>query len=439
MQFNKLIQFRQALYASLTRSPDALFEACDALLSHPGAQTFAELSLATCWRRGWPSLYAAFQDGAIDRTALRQAFIRAAPAPAAGKRLLLGVDASAVLRPESPTARDRTYQYVHNLPDCAAPVAVGWSFSAVVVLPDPSSSWTYVLDQSRIPSAQSAAETASEQLAALVPGLPVRPTLAADRYYGSARFVKLTDGIACDKLLRVPGNRVFYRPAPRKTGRPGAPKKDGTPFKCRDKRTHGKPTQAWSATDEHGHLVEVTAWANLHYKTSRAIPLTVIRVVRQGATDKKRDPRVSWFIWVGAEPIALAEVWPTYRRRYGQEHGYRFEKQDLLWTEPRLRTPEQFQRWTDMMVAAQNQVVLARPLVEACRYPWEAQSRAATPRQVRRAMGRILGQLGTPAQPPLPRGKSPGRAPGVKVTPAPRYPVVYKNLSKKCPASVRAG
>ena len=439
MQFNKLIEFRPSLYASFTRSPDALFEACDALLSHPTAQTFAELSLATCCRRRWPSLYAAFQDGAIDRTALRQTFISGTPAPAAGKRLLLGVDASAVLRPESPTARDRTYQYVHNLPDCTAPVAVGWSFSAVVVLPDPTSSWTYVLDQSRIPSDQSAGEIASEQLAALVPGLPVRPVLVGDRYYGSARFVRRTAEVACDKLLRVPGNRVFYRPAPPKTGRRGAPKKDGTPFRCRDKRTHGTPTQLWSGTDEHGQLIEVTAWANLHYKTSRSIPVTLIRVVRHGATDKKRDPRVSWFIWVGGDPIPLAEVWPTYRRRYGQEHGYRFDKQDLLWTEPRLRTPEQFQRWTDVMAAAHNQLVLARPLVEACRYPWEAQSRVATPRQVRRAMGRILAQLGTPAQPPQPRGKSPGRMPGVKATRVPRYPVVYKNTPKQRPASIRPG
>lgn len=67
---------------------------------------------------------------AIDRTALRQTFAEATPRPAAGQRLLLGVDASAIPRPESPTARDRTYQYVHNLPDCAAPVTVGTATAA---------------------------------------------------------------------------------------------------------------------------------------------------------------------------------------------------------------------------------------------------------------------------------------------------------------------
>lgn len=431
MQFNKLIEFRHSLYSCFVRAGDALFEACDALLSDPSARTFAELSLAAGWRRRWPSLYAAFRDGAINRSALRRTFVGAAPAPSLGKRLLLGVDASAVPRPESPTARDRTYQYVHNLPECTAPVTSGWNFSAVVVLPEPTSSWTYVLDQLRIPSEQTAGETAAEQLTALVPELPVRPVLVGDRYYGSARFVRRTAQVNCDKLLRIPGNRVFYRPAPPKTGRRGAPKKDGTSFKCPDAHTHGAPTRRWQGTDDHDQLLEVTAWAGLHYKTCRSVTLAVIRVVRHGATNKKRDPRVSWFIWVGPDLLPLSEVWPTYRRRYGQEHGFRFAKQDLLWLEPHFRTPEQFQRWTDVMAAAQNQLCLARPAVEAGRYPWEAQARAATPRQVRRALPRILAQLGTPAQPPQPRGKSPGRKPGTSVTLAPRYAVVYKNTAKR--------
>ena len=154
--------------------------------------------------------------------------------------------------------------------------------------------------------------------------------------------------------------------------------------------------------------------------------VTIIRVIRHGATGKKRDPRMSWFVWLGLERLPLADVWPTYRRRYSQEHGFRFDKQDLLWTAPRLCTPEQFQRWTDIVAAARNQLVLARDAVAAQRYPWEARHRAATPCQVRRAMNQILAELGTPAQPPQPHGKSPGRRQGAKVKSAPRYAVVYK-------------
>jgi hypothetical protein len=431
MNLNTLRQFRQALYQALHQAKDALFEACDALVSEPAAQRFAELSLSLRWRRRWCSLYAAFRDGVIERARLRAVFASHVPLPSPGQRLVLGVDVSHVARPESPTARDRTYQYVHNLPDCAAPVTVGWGFSAVVVLPETPSSWTYLLDNQRVPSDYTAAQVAAEQLATITPLLPVRAVLLGDRYYGSAAFVQATAMVPCDKLLRIPGNRVLYRPAPPRTGKRGAPRKDGTPFKCRDARTHGKPTATWAGRDEHGQRIEVAAWAHLHYKQCRDVPVTIIRVIRHGATGKKRDPRVSWFVWLGLERLPLADVWPMYRRRYSQEHGFRFEKQDLLWTAPHLRTPEQFQRWTDIVAAARNQLYLARDTVAAQRYPWEAQHRAATPRHVRRAMHQILAQLGTPAQPPQPRGKSPGRRRGTRVKPAQRYSVVYKASAKQ--------
>ena len=428
-QFNTLSEFRAAVYPCFQRAQDALFETCDALLTEPAARTFAELSLSPRFTRHWPSLYAGLKDGRIDRPALRRIVAQYAPLPTAGQRLLLGVDSSGIARPESPTAPDRTYLYVHNLPKSTAPVTVGWSFSSLVVLPETPSSWTYVLDNLRIPSDTTPGDLATSQLKEVVPLLPVRALLVADRHYGSAKFVRASATVPCDKLLRIPGNRVFYRPPPRPTGRRGAPKKDGTPFKCKDARTQGKPSETWQGTDEYGHLVEVAVWANLHYKACRTITLTLIRVIRHGASGKKRDPRRSWFIWVGQDLIALSEIWKTYRRRYGHEHGFRFDKQDLLWLEPRLRTPQQFQRWTDVVALGRDQLVLARAEAAALRYPWDSQTRPATPRQVRRCMGAILAQLGTPAQPPQPRGKSPGRVQGAKIRPALRYRVVYKGTS----------
>lgn len=431
MQFNILDEFRHAVYPCFEKARDALFETCDALLTEPAARSFAELSLSPRFTRQWPSLYAALKDGRLDRAALQRVFAQFAPGPSAGEGLLLGLDSTGIARPESPTAKDRTYLYVHNLPQSAAPVTVGWSFSSLVVLPQTASSWTYVLDNQRLPSLTTAAQMGAVQLGQVVPHLPVRPLLVADRYYGSAKFVAATATVACDKLLRIPGNRVFYRPAPpRPKRRRGAPKKDGHPFKCRDARTWGKPTATWQGLDEHGHGIEVAAWSGLHYKQCRAVSLTVIRVVRHGASGKKRDPRVSWFVWVGQGLLALDQVWKTYRRRYGHDHGFRYDKQDLLWLEPHVRTPEQFQRWTDLVAVGRNQLVLARPAVEAQRQPWESQTRPATPRQVRRSMGRILARLGTPARRPQPRGKSPGRRRGAKIKRALRYRVVYKGKQR---------
>jgi hypothetical protein len=103
----------------------------------------------------------------------------------------------------------------------------------------------------------------------------------------------------------------------------------------------------------------------------------------------------------------------------------------LLWDAPHVRTPEQFELWTHVVAMVRNQVVVARTVVTAERRPWEATSRTATPQQVRRAVARIIGQLGTPAPPPQRRGKAPGRAPGAKIKPAPRHPVIRKTKKTK--------
>jgi hypothetical protein len=45
--------------------------------------------------------------------------------------------------------------------------------------------------------------------------------------------------------------------------------------------------------------------------------------------------------WVGSEQANVAQVALGYAPRFGQEHSYRFDKQALLWEQPRLHTPEQ--------------------------------------------------------------------------------------------------
>jgi hypothetical protein len=432
--------FRRGLYACFRRAGDALMNANDALLCDTTARSFIELSLSACFVRRWPSLYEAMEDGVIDRTALQKLFAaHVSPLPPSQRRVI-GVDASSIARPLSPTARDRTYVHASNLPEGSKPVTPGWQYSTLSVLPPTPSSWTYVLDNQRIPSQSTQAQVAAQQLASVLPLLPadalptgtvpLPPLLLADGYYGSATFLQQTKHLDCDKLLRLAKNRVLYRPAPPKTGRPGAPKKDGPRFCCGQAQTHGTPDQQWSGLDESGQPMEVACWQNLHFKEDRALPVCVLRVTRPHAAQTKRDPRVSWFVFCGRCLPPLSQVAALYRRRYSLEHGYRVDKQDLLWATPRLRTPEAFDHWTDLVSSVRNQLCLARPLVQAARQPWESGRRAATPQQVRRACGRIIAQLGTPACAPQVRGKSPGRRLGAVMKKAPRYAVVYKATPK---------
>jgi hypothetical protein len=426
-----LAAFRQAVYRSFTRSGDALFELIDALLTHPGARSFVELSEAPSCRRRWCSGYAALQDGRVERAALRRAFVAALPAPPTGARLVLGLDSSPIHRPAAHTFADRALVYCPNLPPGARPVRPGWQFSTVVALPEPVSSWTYVLDNQRIASAESATTVGAAQLRTLLPLLSARPVLVADGHYGCAAWVEATAALPCDQLLRTRRDRVLYRPAPPRTGRRGAPRKDGPRFQGSDPATHGTPDGHWDGADARGQRVRVTWWAGLHLKACRQVAVTAICVVRHQAQGTARDPRESWFWWLGG-PLPPPALLPRYYgRRFGLEHGYKFQKQALLWDAPRVRTPAQFERWSDVVAAAHNHLARARSLVAAAHRPWEARTKPATPQQARRAMPRILSQVGTPAAPPRPRGKSPGRPRGALIERAPRRPVLRKAARRR--------
>src|SRR2546423_13277105 len=127
-----------------------------------------------------------------------------------------------------------------------------------------------------------------------------------------------------------------------------------------------------------------------------------------GKVGKARDPKSSWFVWKGERSAPLAQISPTYRLRYWHEHGYRFDKQELLWDVPRLSTPERTQRWTHIVACAHHLLVLARPLVEGCSRPWETRYSVRTLAQARPALPTLWHQLRTPALGPQLRGKTPG-------------------------------
>jgi hypothetical protein len=316
---------------------------------------------------------------------------------------------------------------LHNLPECEKPVTSGWQFSTVVALPDPPSSWTYILDQQRVNTETTAAQVAFAQLQQVSSSLPKETVVVLDRGYNAIwLWCQCSTLPFTGTLIRLKGNRCFYRAAPAPSGKRGAPRKDGAKLQPDDETSHGSPDGTWQGQDAKSRPVAIAWWKRVHVKQARWLDVTVLRVVRPHATNKERDPRVSWFVWIGDASVDLASIALGYARRFGQEHGYRFDKQALLWEKPRLRTPEQFERWSLIVAIADNQVVLARSVVEPELRPWENKQRVPSPQQVRRGIGKLLPRLGTPAKPVQLRGKSKGRQKGVKIGKAKRFPVVRK-------------
>src|SRR5215469_2911455 len=415
---------RHQVYSSVDRSADALFDLTDALLCEAAARSLPEWSLSATFRRKWSSCYEAMEDGCINQGRWSQIWTTALFEQQEGA-VWISIDSTSIARPEAETSPDRGMIYVPNLPHAKKPVSVGWQFSTVMLLPAQASSWGAILSQRRIGSHQTAVAIAIEQMEQLKALLPPDVRLLADRWYVTGPFLQACHRLQIGALMRLKRNRKLYRPAPPK-GRRGAPRKDGALFQGSRPETWEAPDESWTGEDEQGRPIQVQAWRHLHFRQAREVEVIVYRVVRMGAHDTKRDPRESWFVWVGLDGLPLAEVAATYRRRFSHEHTYRFLKQDLFWTKVRVRTPEQFERWSLVVATAMNQLVLARPLGQALYRPWERRSALVTPRQVRRVMLPILQQVGTPACVPKPRGKSPGRQKGAMIGPAPRYEVVRK-------------
>jgi hypothetical protein len=427
MNLNTLKEFRHEIYGCFERARDALFHLLDALSTEDRARSFPELSLSPHFERRWPSLYEALEDGRIDQKRLQEVFVRYLPQSSSGHPLRIAVDASGIARPKAVTSADRSAQQVHNLPKCEKPVTSGWQFSTLVVLPETPSSWTFLLDQQRVTTQTTAAQVAYAQLEQVVPSLP-RDTIALmDRGYDSAwLWCKCSDLPIQGTLIRLKGKRCLYRPAPPATGKRGAPRKWGDKLQPNEETTHANPDGHWEGQDSAHRTVQVTWWQHLHIKGADWLELTVMGVVRPSVRNTKRDPRVSWFVWIGDQDADIPPIALGYVHRFSQEHGYRFDKQSLCWEKPRVRTPEQFERWSHLVAIAHNALVLAREVVEAQLHPWENKQRVPTLQQVRRGMRKFLPHLGTPARPPQPRGKSPGRQKGAKIHKVKRFSVVHQ-------------
>jgi hypothetical protein len=426
VNLNTMRQIRHQVWQCFSRSADALFELADALTGEVAADSLPELSLSASFRRKWSSVYEALEDGRIETQRWSRIWTAALLTSQEGP-VWLSVDATSIARPEAETSPDRGMIYVCNLPHATKPVSVGWQFSTVMLLPESRSSWGAILSQRRIQSQQTAVAVAISQLEQLRPQLAGSVRILADRWYATGAFLLACQRMQVEVLLRLKRNRKLYRgaPVPLK-GKRGAPRKDGTLFQGSHPETWGEPEQEWRGTDEAGKPIVVQVWHRLHFRQAREVEVSVYRVLREGARETKRDPRESWFCWMGKAPLPLEEVAATYRHRFSHEHTYRFLKQDLFWTKVRVRTPEQFERWSLVVATAMNYLVLARHLGQACYRPWERRREVVTPGQVRRVMPAILAHLGTPAKEPKPRGKSPGWRKGTPRTSAPRFVVIKK-------------
>ena len=132
--------------------------------------------------------------------------------------------------------------------------------------------------------------------------------------------------------------------------------------------------------------------------------------------DRNPEPLWLWSSRAGTSAAEVDRAWQAFLRRFDIEHMFRFFKQALGWTRPKLRDPAAADRWTWILLACYAQLRLARHLAADIRLPWQRPCPPGrlTPARVRRGFRTIRQALPCPASAPKPGKPGPGRPPGSK-------------------------
>jgi hypothetical protein len=440
-----LHSFRRSLYECLHPRGDALFELTDAILTADSAvPSPVHLSLQSSHRRGWGSLYAALWRGRIDAEALRGLLAR--HPLIASETPVYAVDVSVWPRCDAECSPERGFYYHPSRHSAGQPIVAGWAYQFVAQLGFARESWTAPVDVERVRPEGDANVLAAEQVKGLLGRLgkaEVLPLFVFDAGYDPVKVQQGLEGSPCQILLRLRAGRRFYGDPslagpPAKTGRP---RRHGPKMKCNDPSTWPEPSAEHVCEDAGHGTVRVRAWSDLHPKVQNhqgrgsrgLLPIVVgtlilVEVERLPRGERRRRPRVLWLWWHGAGEPDLDLLWRSYVRRFDLEHTFRFIKQSMGWTTPRVRHPDQADRWTWLVLAAFTQLRLARACVADQRLPWERRYDTArlTPTRVHRTVSALLVHLGTPAKAPKPCGRSPGRPKGSLSGRAKRYPALKR-------------
>ena len=423
----RLSQFRQALYQTCTRRATALVEVIDAVAQVARPHSPAELSLVM--QRHWSTLYDALDEGAIDLDALRPLLAQTAgavsPYRVVGCRVVI-VDHSGYPRPAARTVPDR-----ERYPGPNATQQCGHRYSFLSQLVDAAGTWLAPLDAERIGPGSTPVGIALTQVARVAQASTDPVIAVGDREYGVndlLRVVPQLPGVPVRFVARLRTNLVFYQaPPPRVPGQKGATRKYGARVQLNDPTSWPEAVWHTSLCMPTGERIALRGWSGWRRRGIPEQPVQIVQVVMRRADGRPKYAQPLWLMVVG-NALPWETIWPLYQRRWPEETLHRQAKDLLGWSRAQLGTVERQDRWTWVVLLAYWCLLLARDLPHDCPRPW-ARCAAAGPlplARVQRDYARILQQFGLAMPPPKPRGKAPGRRPGVVLPPKPRQPILKR-------------
>ena len=450
---HQLCRFREILYQNLDKRADATLNLIDALSGNTAAASVAELSLSPQFERGHSSVYAAVKEFALSRENLGQVLKPAIPQKGQRAFRHISLDTTPHPRPYAHTLSDRTMVYQPTVVRGNKPLTIGHKYSYLFLHPEREQEtppWVVPLAVQRVKSDDDAELLGGEQLLALLPDLPFDEELTvctADTAYSKPEFLlRLEPQEKIVTIVRVRSNRTFYRryqPAAEARQRRGHPRWYGDRMKLNDPTTYlpadREVDMPYRTRRGKPRILRIRAWQEMVMRGKKGYrmhqhPFTLVSYERLTPDGQPVYRRPVWLIIFGRQrhEIDAKDGVDVYIRRFDAEHFFRFGKRRLLMIGFQTPDVHSEENWHQVVQLAYVQLWLARDLTKANRHPWQRHLAAKqkgeilSPTQVQRDFSRIIQRFGTPARSPKPRGKSPGRAPGIKLVARRRFKVVKK-------------
>ncbi|GAA3311855.1 hypothetical protein GCM10020295_82520 [Streptomyces cinereospinus] len=456
--FAEASRFRGEFYECLTARRDELFELTDAVLCADGAvKSPVDLTLLPEHRRGHGAMYGGLNKGRIDVEQVRKVLAGLSLPRFDGGRLVLAVDVSPWLRSDAPCSAERLFCHVYGRAKTASQFIPGWPYSFVAVLEPGATSWTAILDAVRLGPVDDATAVTATQLRGVVERLIAAGqwragdpdiVIVSDAGYDVTRLAWVLRDLPVELVGRVRSDRVMRLPKPPRVYDPkgGRPPKHGPEFRFAKPETWPEPaittvtdttnygkaeTQAWDRV--HPRLTHRSSWLD-HDGELPLVEGTLIRLkVEHLSKDRDAPPVWLWSSKTGVTPDDVDRFWQAFLRRFDLEHTFRFAKQTLGWTTPKLRSPEAADRWTWILIVAHTQLRLARPLAKDLRRPWEKPAASGGSLPPGSAEGSGTSALTWPARPVFPNLE----APAPDGHPAPRTNTGHPAMTSARPSNAQ--
>jgi hypothetical protein len=424
----KISEFRKAVYQSLKKRADILFDLIDALTMAGQVSSPVTLSEQKPFRRKFESVYDGLENGEMDIGEILSFLPTCVPEDSetiAGYQVY-AVDATPNEHEEAETLPDRSVLKASQ----SESMRYGHKYSWVVRLIHRGTSWAAPVDVERISTESTDTKLAAVQVQELDLRDPQAKVIVADSRYQDCQFLSIFETFQHTfALIRLRSNSVLYEEPKRKPkGSLGAPRKHGKSFKLNGAHRAADREETFSLGEQ---TVRVQAWHKLHSKKLAALKGSLIQVEFLKADGTPRYKRPMWLWWTGPLSVALSDLCRIYLWRFAIEHLFRFLKQHMGLNSNRSPNLVSAQQWVWLCALAYWQLLLIRDQVKPNRpawYPSKAdRSTMLTPYQVQRSALAFLLELGTPAATPRPAGKGMGRPKNYCPAPRTRYPVIFKN------------